>query len=131
VELNWYEGQPDLTGLLGLRANMGSDVDRDWCTPVSIASLRYQLSDAEILKYRWLGRQSAEAVEQVTLGLEPGMSERMVEAQIANALMERGIRPTVLLIGADDRIMRCRHALASDRRLEKYDWSTLVPRNGA
>ena len=106
MELNWYEGQPDLTCLLGLSGNMGSDLDRDRCRTVSIASCRYPLSDAEILKYRWLGGQSAEAVEQVTRGLAPGMSQRMIETQIANALMRRGIRPTVLLIGADDRIHR-------------------------
>jgi len=120
VELKWYEKQPDLGKLLGLSGTLGSDLDREGCTTVNIASLRYQLSHAEILKYRSLGRDCAEAVEQVTRQLVPGMTERQIEAQIADALMRRGIRPTVLLIGADDRILRFRHALPSDRALQKY-----------
>jgi Xaa-Pro dipeptidase len=120
LESKWYEKQPDLARVLGLAGTVGSDVDRDGCTTVNVAPLRYQLSPAEVLKYRWLGRNCAEAVEQVTRGLKPGMTEREIEAQIVNALMKRGIRPTVLLIGTDDRIMRFRHALPSDRALEKY-----------
>jgi Xaa-Pro dipeptidase len=120
LELNWYENKPDLAKLLGLSGVIGSDLDCDGCTAVNVAPLRYQLSPAEILKYRWLSRSCAEAVEQVTRGLKPGMTEREIEAQIVNALMKRGIRPTVLLIGTDDRIMRFRHALPSDRALETY-----------
>jgi Xaa-Pro dipeptidase len=120
VETPWYEKPADLGKLLGLSGTIGSDVDRDGCTTVNVAPLRYKLSQAEILKYRWLGRQSAEAVEEITRAVKPGMTERQIEALIANALMQRGIRPTVLLIGSDDRIMRFRHALPSDRAVEKY-----------
>jgi Xaa-Pro dipeptidase len=87
---------------------------------VNISHLRYQMTGAEILKYRALGQQSAEAVEEVTRQIKPGMTERQIEAMISNALMQRGIRPTVLLIGSDDRIFRFRHALPSDRAVEKY-----------
>jgi len=120
VELKWYEKQPDLAKCLGLSGTIGSDVEREGCTTVNVAPLRYQLSPAEILKYRWLGGQCAEAVEDVTRRVAPGMTERQIEAQIANALMQRGVRPTVLLIGADHRIRRFRHALPSDLAVEKY-----------
>jgi antitoxin VapB len=120
VELKWYEKPPDLAQLLGLPGLIASDVDREGCTTMNIAVLRYPLSEAEILKYRWLGGRCAEAVEQVTRQLAPGMTEQQIEAQISNALMQRGIRPTVLLIGTDDRILRFRHALPSGRALEKY-----------
>jgi Xaa-Pro dipeptidase len=120
VETPWYEKQPDLGKLLGISGIIGSDVSCEGCTTFNIAPLRYQLSPTEVLKYRWLGRECAQAVEQVTRGLAPGMTEREIEAQIVNALMKRGIRPTVLLIGTDDRIMRFRHALPSDRALQKY-----------
>jgi Xaa-Pro dipeptidase len=120
VETPWYEKPPDLGKLLGLSGTIGSDVDRNGCTTVNVAPLRYQLTQAEMLKYRWLGRQSAEAVEEITRAVKTGMTERHIEALIANALMQRGIRPTVLLIASDDRIMRFRHALPSDRAVEKY-----------
>jgi len=120
VEVPWYEEQPDLGKVLGLSGTLGSDVDRVGCTTVNIAPLRYPLGKAEILKYRLLGRHSAEAVEEVTRQVKPGMTERQIESMIAHALMQRGIRPTVLLIGSDDRIFRFRHALPSDRAVEKY-----------
>jgi Xaa-Pro dipeptidase len=120
VESPWYEKQPDVGKLLGLSGTIGSDIEREGCTTVNVSSLRYQMTDAEILKYRALGQQSAEAVEEVTRQVKPGMTERQIEAMISNALMQRGIRPTVLLIGSDDRIFRFRHALPSDRTVEKY-----------
>ena len=77
VELKWYEKQqPEISKLLGLSGAIGSDVDREGCITVNIAPLRYQLSPAEILKYRWLGRQAADAVEEITRQVKPGMTER-------------------------------------------------------
>lgn len=85
-----------------------------------IASLRYELTPPEIKKYRWLGRNTAEAAEAVCEKLRPGMREREIEAMTSNELMTRGIRPTVLLIGADDRIYNFRHAPPSNAKLKRY-----------
>lgn len=85
-----------------------------------IASLRYELTASEIKKYRWLGRNTAEAVEAVCVNLRPGMREREIEAMTSNELMTRGIRPTVLLIGTDDRVYNFRHAPPSGAKLRRY-----------
>ena len=86
-----------------------------------LASLRVPLTDTEIRKYRWLGKKCAEAVERVCRQVQPGMTERGIAALMSDALLRHSIRPTVLLIGADDRIMKYRHAPPSDKnKVDKY-----------
>src|SRR5688572_17054715 len=86
-----------------------------------LASLRVPLTDTEIRKYRWLGKKCAEAVEHVCRQIQPGMTEWGIAALMSDALLRHSIRPTVLLIGADDRIMKYRHAPPSDKnKVDKY-----------
>lgn len=85
-----------------------------------IFRLRYQLTESEIKKYRWLGREAATLVGRVCRSLKPGLSERRIEAMTSDELMKSGIRPTVILIGTDERILSYRHCPPTDKRLEKY-----------
>ncbi len=86
-----------------------------------IAALRVPLTETEIRKYRWLGKRCAEAVDTVCRKIQPGMTERGIEALISDELMRHAIRPTVILIGADERILNYRHAPPSDtKKVEKY-----------
>lgn len=66
--------------------------------------LRYELTAPEIKKYRWVGQQATEAVIAVCRQLHPGLREREIEAMASNELMRRGLRPTVLLMGVDQRV---------------------------
>jgi Xaa-Pro dipeptidase len=85
-----------------------------------ISRLRYQLTDSEIKKYHWLGKEAAAAVDRVCRSIKPGMSERQIEAMTSNELMKSGIRPTVILIGTDNRILSYRHNPPTDAKLKKY-----------
>ncbi len=82
--------------------------------------LRIPLTDSEIKKYRWLGRGCAEAVAETCRQVRPGMSEEEMENITSDSLMKRGIRPTVLLIAADERIMKYRHAIPAGAKLRNY-----------
>jgi antitoxin VapB len=93
-----------------------------------IAALRYRLTDSEIRKYRWLGRHATEAVIAVCRRLTPGVSEREMETMASDELMRRGIRPTVLLMGVDDRVLRFRHTTPSEARLKKYAFVNVCAR---
>jgi antitoxin VapB len=85
-----------------------------------IGALRVPLMESEIRRLRWLGRETTEAVADVARTISPGMSERQMEAMIADALLRRGLRPTVLLMGVDDRIRQYRHATPNDAKLKRY-----------
>jgi Xaa-Pro dipeptidase len=128
IEIPWYE----------LRANplrwsqaIGEIVDADRVgadtnvggianVEAKFAPLRYRLTEAEVERYRIHGRAVAEGVEETARAVEPGMSEREIEALLAGNLMRRGARPTVLLIAADDRFFKYRHPIPTDNRVQRY-----------
>jgi Xaa-Pro aminopeptidase len=84
------------------------------------APLRYQLTQSEIEKYRWVGRAASDAVAAVCREVKPGFSERELEAMASRELMRRGVRPTVLLMGVDHRVYDYHHHTPTDLRLSKY-----------
>jgi Xaa-Pro dipeptidase len=89
---------------------------------------RASLTDTEIERYRWLGRNTAEVAASVLQSLQPGVSERTMAARVAAALLERGIEPSVLLMAADDRILRYKHAVAQNATLQHFGMLNLCSR---
>jgi antitoxin VapB len=89
---------------------------------------RASLTDTEIERYRWLGRNTAEVTATVLHSLQPGISERTMAARVAAALLERGIEPSVLLMAADDRILRYKHAVAQNATLRQFGMLNLCSR---
>ncbi len=131
---DWYKANPqqdvrgDIIRELANGGKIGSDIDFPNTVLVAdkFTKLRYSLTEPEIKRYRWLGKQVAEAVETVCRRLEPGMDEYEIEAMTAAELRSRGIFPTVLLIGVDERIYKYRHALPGGTTLEKYGMVNVV-----
>ena len=89
---------------------------------------RASLLDTEIERYRWLGRNTAQVTASVLQSLQPGMTERAMAARVACGLLERGIEPSVLLIAADDRILRYKHAVAQNATLQRFGMLNLCAR---
>jgi antitoxin VapB len=89
---------------------------------------RASLADTEIERYRWLGRNTSEVGATVLQPLQPGLSERTMAARVAAALLERGIEPSVLLMAADDRILRYKHAMAQNATLQHFGMLNLCSR---
>jgi antitoxin VapB len=131
---DWYRANPveDVRAEVLRKAagpgTIGSDVPFPGTTLVAdrFAPLRHSLSDTEIKRYRWLGRQTAEAIEAVCREITPGMDEFQIEAMTSAALRARGILPTVLLIAADERIARYRHALPGGAKVKSYAMVNVV-----
>ena len=134
VKYNWYESNPnkDVRGKIIYELADGGRIGSDIEYPGSVlksdefAKLRYNLTDTEINRYRWLGRETTEAVAEVCKILKPGMDEFEIEYMTANALRSRGIFPTVLLIAVDERIYNYRHALAGGAELKNYAMVNVV-----
>ncbi len=110
------------------KGRIGSDVE--YPNTILIAEkfepLRYSLTAGDIQRYRWLGKQTTEAVESVCRSLKPGLDEYAIEAMTAAELRSRGILPTVLLIAVDERISKYRHALPAGAKLQKYAMVNVV-----
>lgn len=107
---------------------IGSDIDYPNTINVStkFKPLRYSLTEPEIKRDRWLGEQTTEAVTEICKRIKPGMNEFEIEVMTAAELRSRGILPTVLLIGVDDRIYKYRHALPGGAVLQKYAMVNVV-----
>jgi Xaa-Pro dipeptidase len=125
---DWYEDQivPDrkleIIHKLAQGQPVGTDVPYGDLKTVAaeFSPLRYELTEPEIRKYRWVGQQATEAVIAVCRKLQPGLSEKQIESLAADELMRRGLRPTVLLMGVDRRVSDYYHHQPTDLALKKY-----------
>jgi Xaa-Pro dipeptidase len=89
---------------------------------------RASLMTTEVERYRWLGSNTAQVTAAVLQALQPGVTERTMAARISAGLIERGIEPSVLLMAADDRILRYKHAVAQNARLNHFGMLNLCSR---
>ncbi|HOO56723.1 MAG TPA: M24 family metallopeptidase [bacterium] len=77
------------------------------------------LSEREMETYRAIGADTASALEKTSRSLKPGMSENDAAAMLASECYKNDIVPIVVLIAADDRLLRYRHPLPTGNKLEK------------
>ncbi|MCJ7774352.1 MAG: M24 family metallopeptidase [Desulfobacterales bacterium] len=83
-------------------------------------ALRYELTESEIERYRWLGKQCGLAIESVARELIPGMSEHEIEAAMAQKLMAGKILPVVLLVAGDERNYKYRHPVPTGNKFTRF-----------
>lgn len=122
---NWYDAadakEKAVRQITGTRA-IGTDTDFAEFKNVEGAfnHLRYELTESELKRYRWVCRQSAEAVATVCRAIKPGMTDREIEAMTINECKRRGLMPTVVLIGLDERLYRYYHYPPVGKTLRKH-----------
>lgn len=95
---------------------------------VSLGSMRAPLLKPEIERLKVLSRETASATAEVLKGLAPGVSEQEMAARVSAALLARGITPTVLLMGVDERIHRYKHAAPRAGVLKRYGMLNICAR---
>lgn len=105
--------------LCGMARRVGSDVPAGGRETVSLAPLRYGLLPDEVEAYRALGADQGAAIGAVAREFERGESEFQIAGRLANALLARGITPTVLLVAADERIAHYRHPIPTSRTVDR------------
>lgn len=87
----------------------------------AIAGCRYQLTAAEIERYRALGTDAAEVIGDLMKSLTPGETEKAIARRATNNLAARDIRAVVALVAGDERLRRFRHPVPTDNI-----WKNLV-----
>jgi len=91
-------------------ARLGRDFDE----------LKYSLTDAEVDRYRWLGRNCSLVVEKICTEVKHDDSEIEIAARLAAEAMTAHITPAVILIAADDRALHYRHPLPTDKKVKEH-----------
>lgn len=131
VEFPWHDEQAaarrvaELLGDAGVTAaRIAADVARPALPfaslPAEFAPLRWQLTPAEIERYRESGQRASRAVESAAMSVRPGMSEQAISGLLDEHVRGQGLVPLVNLVAADERIFRFRHPIPTARKLERY-----------
>lgn len=129
IEFAWEQekGNPSLVAdlarsLITEGLPLGSDLP--WGGEVRVvegelARARYELTAAEVQRYKALGRDAGKAIGDLARRVEPGVTEREVARRAVDALAAVGVDATVTLVAADDRLQRFRHPVPTDLQWKK------------
>ncbi len=96
----------------------------------ALARCRYQLTGAELDRYRALGRDAGDAIGALMRTLVPGESEHELARRATDALAARGIRAVVTLVAADERLAKFRHPVPTARQWERVVMVVVCARRG-
>lgn len=95
-----------------------------------IARARYELTAAEVDRYKALGRDAGKAIGDVARQVEPGLTEKEVARRAIDALAAVGVDTVVTLVAADDRLKRFRHPVPTDLPWKKVLMIVVCARRG-
>lgn len=117
----WETPQKGLQMLLAGK-NLLCDVPFANATDISMqmTRLRARLTAEEGERMRTLGQQCAEVLTQTAHSMRPGQSEYELASLMGGEAQKLGIQPIVNLIATDERAMRYRHPLPTNKKLERY-----------
>ena len=92
-----------------------------------ILSVRLPFTKNEIARYLYLGEYLSRGLEEYLPTVKPGMTEYEIAGGIANALWKYNVEQVMFLVSVDERADKYRHALPTDKKLER---NLLVSING-
>jgi len=122
VSLRWFEGDPALAA----RKLAGRRVASDTVLPETVelncelSMLHYPMTELEIERCRWLGKQVDEVLTLVAGEVHPGQSEQEIAQWLGCEYLRRQIELDVLIVGSDERVFRYRHPLPTSKKIERY-----------
>ncbi len=134
VLYNWYnESAFDAVKRLGNYKKIGSDFvsDSSVFIPGEIASIRAELTEFEIGRYKKTCAEYTALLTDYCLGIKPGMTEIEIANGLLCAGIIRGIRFSALMVGSDERVSLYRHPAATDKKVRDYVlFATVIEREG-
>lgn len=106
----WYANDVRATAARIMGAGIiAGDMGQEGSQLLPIQSLRHELTEGEVARYRWLGARAAGAAAAVLPRFQPGMSESALQAMLAQELIGSGIMPSVYLTSTDARVRKYAH----------------------
>ena len=123
LEYDWWEDKVyELARSIVLTGKLGSDTGISSTENIyeEFRELRYSLQPVEIVRYKRVGQECTAAVEDTCREIEPGMSEHEVCASLMGKAVAKGIDPMVALVASDERILRYRHPIPTEKKVQNY-----------
>ena len=120
VSYKWHDDSKDEVKKLleGKRVISDDGAFSTLCLADEIKCLRYELTDAEIARYREIGPEAARVVEQCCREIQKGDSEYEIAGKVTGRMMALGYQVPVCLIAADERLEKYRHPLPTSKRVK-------------
>jgi Xaa-Pro aminopeptidase len=88
--------------------------------PYEFQILKMSLCPEEIQRYRNVGRLAAEAMTEAITKATPEWTEDQLAGEGARSLWQRGLDPTLVMVGGEKRVQRYRHPIAGKDRLGDF-----------
>jgi Xaa-Pro aminopeptidase len=106
----WYEQPPRASGVIGADLAPAGELD----VAADVAALRRVLDPDAAEQLRTVGAEARAAIEEAASAIAPGVSEHEAAGLLSGACERRGLFPSVLLVGADERITAHRHPMPAE-----------------
>ena len=113
--VSWWKPEERAATLNGLLA--GGKTASDDGTPGTrdvepfMPPLRMSLTSHEMDKYRWIGKQAGQGIADACRKARKGMTEEEIAGILFHEMQKKSVKPTVMLVAADDRISKYRHPI--------------------
>ncbi len=134
VTVPWYGSDEYISVAVHLAgaepAQVASDLGQPFgidCT-THVVGLRMTHTELGQTRLRALGGDTVSALEDSLAGFEAGSTDLEVQAGLVFELERRGITPSVVIVGGDDRVRRFRHPSASGRAVKDLLMNVVVGR---
>ena len=122
ITMFWHEGDERIRAksLAGKKVGADTVIPGTEYVNSEIVNFQWPLTDLELERYRWLGKQHSEVLEKIFFEVQPGLIEHEIASQMEIEFIKRQIKLDVPICGSDERIPKYRHILATDKKLERY-----------
>ncbi len=117
IEFPWYDGAAGQKIVKETIAGRKVAADSETfglhlpALPGEFTALRWELTEAEIGRYREAGRLASAAMERACRALRPGMSEFDAAGILDHEIHAAGLNPMVSLVSSDERLPKYRHPI--------------------
>jgi len=101
---------------------IGADAPLPFAEDVSgsFNRLRWQMMEPEIKRYEQLAAMASRAISETGHEIERGMTEHEIAGLLMQKAFAGGAQPFVALIATDDRALKYRHPIPTDKKLDRH-----------
>lgn len=86
----------------------------------SFNRLRWQLMEPEIERYERIAKMASQAIAETGHEIERGMTEHEMAGILMGKAFALGAQPFVALIATDERVLKYRHPIPTDKKLDRH-----------